>query len=123
MKHEEVAKRLLSLLQKHGINQQTLADESGVSKNSISQYVNGEHVPSNPNAVKMARYFGVDPLWLKGEDVPMIKEYRAVEDRIVQVGRPRKVKFYDQLVAAYADADPNTQKIVRMLLHIDGGEQ
>ena len=52
----------------------------------------------------------------------MIKEYRAVEDRIVQVGRPRKVKFYDQLVAAYADADPNTQKIVRMLLKIDGGE-
>jgi transcriptional regulator with XRE-family HTH domain len=122
MKYEEVSRRLINLIQKDGITQQTLADRSGVSKYSISQYVNGTHVPSPVNAVKLGKYFRVDPLWLRGEDVPMRKDYRAIEDRIVQTGGVKRDPIYDKLIAAYADADPKTQKIVRMLLHIDGGE-
>lgn len=71
MKHENTAKRLRLALQNNGITAQELCDLSGVSKASISQYVNGSHKPSNISAQKMGMCLGVSPLWLMGFDVPM----------------------------------------------------
>lgn len=45
MKYEETAKRLRYALQECGLSQQELASRSGVSKSSISQYINGTHTP------------------------------------------------------------------------------
>lgn len=56
------------------MKQQELADKSGVSKNSISQYLSQRSIPSNISAGKMATVLGVNPMWLMGYDVPMIKE-------------------------------------------------
>ena len=66
MKFPETAKRLSSELELQGMSQQTLADRSGVSKASISQYVNGTHMPSVASAKKMARVLGVEYIWLLG---------------------------------------------------------
>ena len=51
--------------------QQDFADYCGVSKYSISQYVNGTNAPGNISAAKIAGKFGLDPLWVMGFDVPM----------------------------------------------------
>lgn len=56
------------------MKQQELADKSGVSKNSISQYLSQRSIPSNISAGKMATVLGVNPVWIMGYDVPMIKE-------------------------------------------------
>ena len=56
------------------MKQQELADKSGVSKNSISQYLSQRSIPSNISAGKMATVLGVNPMWLMGYDVSMIKE-------------------------------------------------
>lgn len=69
MKHEETAKRLALALSRSGLNQQQLADKSGVSKHSISQYINGHHAPSNINAAKIGEILNVNPMWLMGYDV------------------------------------------------------
>lgn len=74
MKHELTAKRLLKALTSVNKIPQELANESGVSKSSISQYLKGSHKPSNISSGKMAKVLDVDPLWLMGFDVPMKKE-------------------------------------------------
>jgi repressor LexA len=69
MKNELTAKRLSEALSDANMKAQELADKSGVSKSSISQYVNGSHSPSNISSGKMASILGVNPLWLMGFEV------------------------------------------------------
>lgn len=71
MKHELTAKRLMKALSNANLKPHELATLSGVSKASISQYINGSHKPSNLSSGKMADYLGVNPMWLMGFDVPM----------------------------------------------------
>lgn len=74
MKHEITAKRLQLALSNKKITAQELCNISGVSKASVSQYVNGSHKPSNISAQKMGNCLDVNPLWLMGFDVPMKPE-------------------------------------------------
>lgn len=74
MKNEITAKRLQLALSNAEISQQELAEKSGVSKASISQYINGSHSPSNISSGKMGKVLNVDPLWLMGFDVEMRRE-------------------------------------------------
>lgn len=71
MKCEVTAKRLKLALDKCSMKPQELSEKSGVSKASISQYINGSHTPSNISSGKMATILNVNPLWLMGFDVPM----------------------------------------------------
>lgn len=80
MKNAETAKRLQRAMTLSGLSQQELSDRTGVSKASISQYVNGAHVPSNISAGKMAKVLHVSPVWLMGFDVPMIDEDEHYEN-------------------------------------------
>lgn len=71
MKYELTAKRLKTALDKYSMKPQELSEKSGVSKASISQYINGSHTPSNISSGKIATVLNVNPLWLMGFDVPM----------------------------------------------------
>lgn len=71
MKNELTAKRIQLALSNANIKSQELADRSGVGKASISQYVNGSHVPGNISAEKIGKILNVNPLWLMGFDVTM----------------------------------------------------
>lgn len=79
MKYEITAKRLKECLSESCMKPQELADRSGVSKASISQYVNGSHAPSNISSGKMGKVLDVNPLWLMGFDVPKRKEMSSAE--------------------------------------------
>jgi len=70
MKHPETARRLSEALADRNMLPSELASKSGVSKASISQYVNGSHIPSNLSSTKMAEVLKVNPLWLMGFDMP-----------------------------------------------------
>lgn len=71
MKNSITAKRLATALSNANMIPQELANASGVSKASISQYLNGSHAPSNISSGKMASVLNVNPIWLMGFDVPM----------------------------------------------------
>ena len=77
MKYEETAKRLKQAMCAKGLRQQDLADLSGVSKSNISHYVNGNHIPDNVMALKLAKVLNVQPDWLMGID--KAPEYMLVE--------------------------------------------
>ncbi len=70
MKNIETARRLQDALDRKGITATELAKKSGVSKASISQYLNGSHAPSNISSAKMAEVLGVNALWLMGFELP-----------------------------------------------------
>lgn len=74
MKNEKTAKRLQLALSNANMKPQELAEKSGVSKSSISQYVNGSHAPSNISSGKMGDVLGVNPMWLMGFDVKMTEK-------------------------------------------------
>ncbi len=59
-------RRLCDLMQRNNITQQTLADEVGVTRQSISFYCNGKVSPDMETIVKIARYFGVSSDYLLG---------------------------------------------------------
>ena len=79
MKNEITANRLSLALSNANMKPHELADKSGVSKSSISQYVNGSHAPSNISSGKMASILKVNALWLMGFDVPMSLEIKETK--------------------------------------------
>lgn len=68
MKYNESAKRLREAMQAKNMSQQDLADASGVTKSSISHYVNGKNIPDNFQAYKLSLVLDVPPEWLMGFD-------------------------------------------------------
>lgn len=77
MKFPDTAKRLSDAMNKKHIKAAELAERSGVSKGSISQYLNGRNRPTNINAGKMAEVLNVDAMWLMGFEVPNTSSIKA----------------------------------------------
>ena len=75
MKCEVTAKRLKKALSECNMKPQELADKTGISKSSISQYINGSHAPSNISSAKIGKVLNVEPLWLMGFDVEQRKNF------------------------------------------------
>lgn len=69
MKYKITSKRLSESLYRANMKPQELANASGVSKSSISQYINGFHKPSELTAKRLAKILDVNPLWLMGYDI------------------------------------------------------
>ena len=67
---KESSKRIRELIDEFcGGKQQVFADECGVSKFSVSQYVNGSNSPGNVTAAKIAGRYHINPLWVMGFNV------------------------------------------------------
>ena len=98
MKHPVTKKKKKKALSDLNMKPQELADRSGVSKASISQYVNGSHAPSNISSGKMGKILSVNPLWLMGFDVPREEN---VSDIPVspEKSEPIIMSYYNQLNA------------------------
>ena len=82
MKNSITAQRLKEALNTCRMKQEELANASGVSKASISQYINGSHSPSNISSGKLASVLQVNPLWLMGFDVPKYEPASIVPDSL-----------------------------------------
>ena len=78
-KSPETARRLSIALSNANMIPQELANASGVSKASISQYLSGAHAPSNISSGKIGKVLNVNPLWLMGFDVPMKESSELIQ--------------------------------------------
>ena len=56
-----------------------LAEKTGISQSTISQYRSGYSKPKDKRLVKIAEVLDVNPAWLMGLDVPMVAQ-RDVEN-------------------------------------------
>ena len=82
------AQRIRAALNNKGWNAQRLSDETGISKSSISQYVNGYSAPSNINAGKIGNALGVSPAWLMGFGSDESEQLDTVINSIVETKVP-----------------------------------
>ena len=113
MKYPETARRLAEALNDKNIKPIELAEMAGVSKGSISQYMNGRNRPTNMNAGKMAKVLDVDPMWLMGFDVEKKnKAYVLISGNEIQVveemkdmseDQKNRLLAYAQFIKAYQD--------------------
>ena len=116
MKNELTAKRMQLALSNANMIPQELAEKSGVSKSSISQYVNGSHAPSNISSGKIGEVLGVNPLWLMGFDVDMKESTieklpKEVNDvTLAEYDRIKKYRFI-------SDHSPDGAGVVDMVLN------
>lgn len=101
-----------------GGSQQKFADLCKVRKNSVSQWVNGITAPGNRSAVQISRVFGVDPLWIMGENVPKFKssvnmtvEMTNYEESMFHKYRslpPTQRKLVDDMINTLYEAERST---------------
>ena len=68
------SERLYDALAIRKMRQVDLANKSGLNKALISQYLKGKYEPMSDKVYLMAQALDVDPVWLMGFDVPMVKE-------------------------------------------------
>lgn len=116
MKNELTAKRMQLALSNANMIPQELAEKSGVSKSSISQYVNGSHAPSNISSGKIGKVLGVNPLWLMGFDVDM-KE--SIIGKSPEELRQEKFNQYEHIVDKYrfiSEHSPDGASVVDTVL-------
>ena len=105
LNNEVSAKRIKELIdQKCGGSQQKFADLCGIGKYSVSQYVNAKNSPGNFTAVKISRVFGVDPLWIMGEEVP---KYKSSVNMTVEM-----TNYEESMFHKYRSLPPTQRKLV-----------
>lgn len=102
------SERLKGAMEAVNINASTLSQRTGVSEQSISQYVNGFHAPSNITAGKLATALNCNPLYLMGFEEHNLKESDQKEDataaelveriRAMDEGKKALVKQYLDLL-------------------------
>lgn len=66
MRYGKTAERIREAMKKKRVTQQQLADRTGISKSSISQYINGRNIPGSKNADALAQYLSVEAAWIMG---------------------------------------------------------
>ena len=69
-KTSDLPSRLAQAIQETVGSATRLAEEIGMSKQTISAYVTGVRSPKRPTINAMAHTLGVNPLWLMGYDAP-----------------------------------------------------
>ena len=79
--------RLNEALKMNNMNKQKLCDISGVNKGTISKYYNYKLVPKIETIETLAKALNVNPAWLMGYDVQMMKseEITPYLEKIISV--------------------------------------
>lgn len=90
-----IAQRIRQALDENRMSQQDLADKTGISKSSISQYLSGKVEPKQDRIYEIAKVLNVNPGWLMGFDADMAYQFRTGNSAQVRT----LVEVYNQLNA------------------------
>ena len=107
MKVSNSQHRIAELLNYLQISQTEFCNKTGIQKSALSNYLNGDREPRQPQLAKIADAFGVDPAWLMGYEVPMF--------RILNT-KPNFTDAEIQIIRDFRDADEVTQQSILRLL-------
>ena len=107
-KHKLTALRLRECLDESNMKAIELADKIGVNRSAITHYLNGVSCPKNDTAIKIAKVFGVNPLWIMElTDIKYIPsnnvDFSVCNDEM-------------ELIMEYRKADKTTQDAIKRLL-------
>ena len=105
MKVSDSQHRLRELMEYYGINQQNIADRTGLGKSVISLYINGKREPRQDKISLICDAYNADPAWLMGHDVPMQRRDSA-----------KAAEQHFSILEKYLKLSPRDQEIVESMI-------
>lgn len=79
---EPCSVRIKKALSARGMKQSELCERTKIPKSALSEYISGAYEPKQDRLFLMAQALDVDPVWLMGFDVPMVKEKKISPDEL-----------------------------------------
>jgi len=119
------AQRIKEAMDLAGKNQASLAQETDLSKGTISKYLSGKVEPRSPAAHKLAVALNVSEMWLWGYDVPKVRTAEQKKnDAIVDVvTKLRKDANFFEVVSLLAKLPANDYASVENIIRSLGGRK
>lgn len=87
---EKFGKRLTLLMDTNHETTYSMAEKFSLSSPTISRYMTGQMAAKITTIEMMAKYFGVNPVWLMGFDVPQSMDIESINP-------PEIMSYYEQL--------------------------
>ena len=79
------ANRLNTAMRIRGIKATELSEKTGISKSSLSEYINGKYEAKQDGVYLLAKALDVNEAWLMGLDVPMERKWeKDIEEKPVE---------------------------------------
>lgn len=88
------------------------ANEIGVSKQSVSAYLNGSRKPKKIVAEAIARQLNVSPAWLLGYDVSMERDYMLGRTENQQAHSCSASETERELISLITKLSPEQQELI-----------
>ena len=125
--------RLVKSIEKADITAAELANRTGISEASISNYINGKYVAKQDRCFAIANALGVDPGWLMTGEEPRRPEWEEeyIRKRYEMFGDPENIPQTEEakVISGGIDRMPPEQrqqalKVLQTIfgLYFDGGE-
>ena len=115
---EDFRYRFERALSIRGVKPIDLANNTGISESTISQYRSGYSKPKDKRLAIIANALDVNPAWLMGFDVPMD---RNAPDQVYSSGVTMELSRHESdLIGAYRAASADTRAAACAVLGIKG---
>lgn len=125
--------RLVKSIEKADITAAELANRTGISEASISNYINGKYVAKQDRCFAIANALGVDPGWLMTGEEPRLPEWEEeyIRKRHEMFGKPDDIPQTEEakVISGGIDKMPPEQrqqalKVLQTIfgLYFDGGK-
>ena len=101
-KNNGIGDRIELLLKERGIKQIDLTKKINISSSAISFLKKSDGIPAADTALKIAYYFGVDPVWLVfGQNIPNDETFSNVKNAGIKipVEEYRRLKLLEYKIA------------------------
>jgi len=89
---QQIGNRIKQLLNNNNITQTKLSEETGISQNAISNYINGNRVPDAKALIKLSSFFSISIDWLlTGKNIAskstnILEEYLELNKELKEKG-------------------------------------
>lgn len=90
----KIAHRIKEAMKENGMTQAELSRVSGISKSTLSEWLNDKYEPKQNNIYVLAEALKVNPTWLMGLDVQMEVE-KDITTIYTQLNTDRQTKVYN----------------------------
>ena len=114
-----ISERLKEIISIRNVKQAEIVEHTGINKGSLSSYISGRYLPKQDNIYRLAKYFGVNPAWLMGLDVPM-QEVVISKQEILHPDDSdlvnRALEYYKQVEELPSDGRKQLEEYLSFLL-------
>lgn len=116
--------RLIKAMELREMKPAELSIKSGISKASISQYMNGVYEAKSKSLYKLSQALDVDPAWLMGHDVPINGTQSIIELKNPVSDRTKRLQAYhESFLKLNSENQKKANEYIEQLLIVQESKQ